>query len=229
MRKLMTLFLISALNINSFSQFVTTTRINTSTDKIYNKQTGKLLTDDELKQIANKNPNIPVDQIINKYGEIEYFEYDPNKKNRGSNEDTSGRPKNVEAFPVFVMKSIDNKTLDSEKLIGKNILLQFQLDFNKSSFIAKKLIEANELINDLPNNVEITSIVVTRSSKEDILNQIDPAAYNMEFVSNARNFSKRYFISYYPSFILIDKYGNLVSYYDSADLNKVKEDLLKIK
>lgn len=225
----MTLFLISALNINAFSQFFTTTKINTSTDKIYNKQTGKLLTDDELKQIANKNPNIPVDQIINKYGEIEYFEYDPNKKNRDSNDAIARRPKTGEAFPPFVMKSIDNKTLDSEKLIGRIILLQFQLDFDKPFFFAKTLIDANELINELQNKVEITSVVVTKSSKEDILNQIDPSAYNMEFVPNARNFIVKYFISYYPSFILIDKYGKLVSYYDTVGLNKVKEDLLKIE
>lgn len=229
MKKLITLFLISALSINAFSQFVTKTRINTPTDKIYNKQTGKLLTDEELKLIMTNNPKIAVNQIINKYGEIEYFEYDPNKQNRDSNDAITRRPKNGEAFPPFVMKSIDNKTLDSEKLIGKNILLQFQLDFEKPLFFAKTLIEANELINELPNNVEITSIVVTRSSKKDILTQIDPSAYTMEFVPNARNFSVKYLVLYYPSFILIDKYGNLVSYYDTDGLNKVKEDLLKIK
>lgn len=229
MKKLITILLITALYTNAFSQFVTTNRINTSSKKIYNIQTGKPLSDAEIKQLIKEIPNLSFDHVIDKYGELDHYEYDPNNNNKGSNKDISKRPKNGDIFPPFAMKSITNKTLDSEKLIGKNILLHFQLDFNKPFFFAQTLIDANELINELQNKVDITSIVVTRGSKKDILKEIDTSAYTMEFVSDAQNFNLKYLIFNYPTFILVDKYGHLVSYYDSDELNKIKEDLLKIK
>lgn len=229
MRTFITLIFITALYANAFSQFVSSNRLNTSKDKIYNKITGKQLSNEELIQIITKNPHVSFDREINKYGKIDYYVYDPNKKESNYDRDISKRPKNGEEFPPFVMKSIDNKTIDSEKLIGKNILLQFQLDFNKPFFNYKALDDANALIKELQNAIELTSIVITRGSTEDIIKEIDTAAYQMAFVSDAQNFNLKYIIINFPSFILVDKNGHLVSYYKSDELSKIKEDLLSIK
>jgi hypothetical protein len=227
MKKLISLFLLTIIYTNTFSQFVTTRRINTSVDKIYHKQTGKQLSEKEINEIIQEYPQTSFDLAINKYGEIDHYEYDPNKIKSGTNKDISARPKSGEAFPPFSMKSIENKILDSEKISGKNILLHFQLDFNKPFFFDQALKDANELINELPNKAELISIVLSNGSKKDILKEIDTSIYNMDFVSDGQNFSLKYRVLNYPSFILINKKGQLVSYYDADELDKVKAYLLK--
>ena len=229
MKTLITLLVSLFYSTHLFSQFFTSTRINLSKDIAYEKYSGKRLSQEELLQIFKEKDNTRLDPVINKFGEPDYYIYDPNKSDSNYDTDLTKRTKSGETFPPFVMKTIDNKLIDSEKFNEKYIIMQFQLSFVKPFFNSDNFRDADILIKELLNEYEIVPIVITGSPKKDILNVIDTSQYNMHFVSDANNFNLRYLVFKFPTYILIDKSGKLVSYYEYNELNKIKEYIVKNK
>ena len=120
---------------------------------------------------------------------------------------------------------------ESENLFADKLLVLFKKAENPN-FLAylERLNEIENIYDNLVSKSVYNKLVnKVNLTREDILKEIDPASYKTEFVSDAQNFSLKYIIIDYPSFILIDKNGNLVSYYDYDELDKIKSDLLNIK
>lgn len=215
---------------NSFSQSLGISyKQQISGKKIINKESGVPIDDSDLQQIINKNPNIIFEPIIDKYGEIDYFEVDPENKNSVYGRDISKRTPLGEQFPPFVMKSIKNKMLDSDKLKGKIVLLQFQLLFMEPFFRETTLRDFNDLVSEFKQIIDIQAIVVTESSKNEIPNHIATNNYNFEIVADGRNFNHKYLVSSIPTIVLIDKNGNLINYYNQDEMDKLKSDIHRIE
>jgi peroxiredoxin len=215
---------------NSFSQSLGISyKQQISGKKIFNKETGVLIDDSDLQHLINKNPNIIFEPIIDKYGEIDYFEVDPENKNSVYGRDISKRTSLGEQFPPFVMKSIKNKMLDSDKLKGKIVLLQFQLLFMEPFFQESTLRDFNDLVSEFNQIIDLQAIVVTESSKNEIPNHIASHNYNFEIVPDGRNFNHKYLVTSIPTVVLIDKNGNLVNYYNQDELNNLKSDIQKLE
>jgi len=229
MKTLITLLVTLFYSTYVFPQFFTTTRINLSKDIIYEKYSGKRLSEEELLQIFKEKNSLRLDPVINKYGEPDYYIYDPNKTDDNYDTDLTKRTKIGETFPPFVMKTIDNKLLDSDKLNGKYIIMQFYISLVKPFFNLNSFTDANIMIKELIDKYEIVPIVVTGSPEKDILNGIDTSQSRMHFVPDAKNFNLRYFVFKFPTYVLIDKSGKLVSYYEYNELNKIKEYIVKNK
>jgi len=168
-----------------------------------------------------------LEEVINKYGEIERYEIDPNIVSKEKfTRDTGKRVKQGEVFLPFVMKSITNKTLDSDKLKGQYILLQFQLSINEPNLIEKPFLEFEKILSEHKN---IQGIFISQSTKKESKDKIGNKSYHFEIVPNGRNFDKRYIIIDYPTMILIDKDGTLISYYTTYDMGKLKTDLKNLQ
>ncbi|MGZ2372055.1 hypothetical protein ACXR6G_19965 [Ancylomarina sp. YFZ004] len=198
-------------------------------NKVYNKHTGEKISKSEFHNLHKANPNIVLEQVIDKYGEIESRLVDPFRKDSFQTRDISKRAQNGESFPPFVMKSITNRTLKSEELNDRYILIQFQLSFLKPFFNKKTLNEFNELVFELQKLVSIEGIVVTESSTKEIKEQIGESTYKREIIPNGRNFNERYLVVDFPSMILVDKNGDLISYYKHSEIDKVISVIKKLK
>lgn len=199
-----------------------------SGQKIYNKETGKRINDKELQNLININPNIVLEPCINKYGNIESYEVDPNRTDRVLQRDVLMRTPIGEEFPLFVMRTVENEALKLKKLKGKNVLLQFQLSFVKPFFRVTTLRDFSDFATELKNTMDIEAIVVTESPKQEILNSIDVENYDVKIVPNGRNFNQRYLLVKFPGIVLIDVEGKLVGYYNPGELSKLRADVERI-
>jgi len=213
-------------NLSLFSQSIGKTYTNRlSGMKITNKLTGEVIKEKEMTNFINNHPNITFEPVIDKYGNIEAYVFDPSKTDGIKTRDKSKRVAKGELFPPFVMKSISNKIIDSEKLKGQPIVIQFQVSFNKPFFIEKIFNELDSCITNFRKTKIIEAILVTTDLKEEIQSNIKVNACSFTIVPDGRNFHDRYLITEFPSLILVDKEGKLVSYYNSGDLTKLKSDL----
>ncbi|WP_319501881.1 hypothetical protein [uncultured Draconibacterium sp.] len=224
---LLLLFLV--LCTQAFSQVAGTTYTQRiSGQKIFNKETGERIGDKELQNLINRNPNIILEPCVNKYGKVESFEVDPNRTSRVMQRDVSMRTPVGEEFPEFVMRTIDNKVLKSEKLRGKNILLQFQLSFAGPFFRETTLQNLSKLIGELKSFSDFESIVVTESSKQEVFNTINVEDYEFNIVADGRNFYQRYLLVNFPELVLVDATGKLMGYYNQTEISKLKTDLKRL-
>lgn len=215
---------------NSFSQSLGVSyKQQISGKKIINKESGVRIDDSDLQHLINSNPNIVFEPVIDKYGEIEYFEVDPNHKNAVIERDVTKRTPVGQQFPPFVMKSIKNKMLDSDKLKGKIVLLQFQLLFMEPFFRETTLRDFNDLVSEFKQIIDLQAIVVTESSKNEIPNHIVTNNYNFEIVPDGRNFNQKYLVTSIPTVVLIDNNGNLINYYNQDEIDKLKSDIHRIE
>ena len=218
------------LSNHTFSQSRgVTTKSRIDLDKVYNKQTGEKISKSEFRSLIKANPKIVLERVIDKYGEIESRIVDPLRKDSFQQYDISKRVKNGESFPPFVMKSITNRTLKSEELNDRYILIQFQVPFWKPIFNEKMFNEFNELVLELQKLVSIEGIVVTESSTKEIKEQIGESTYKLEIIPNGRNFYTRYLVVEFPSMVLVDKNGNLISYYEHSEIDKLISVIKKLK
>ena len=197
-------------------------------NRVYDKASGKHINADKVQRIIRDNPNIVFEQVIDKYGNIESRLLDTLKLSRKGNRDISKRVQKGEPFPPFVMKSLSNRILDSEKLKGGIILIQFQLMFREPFLKIKTIEEFEELVSEFRKTMDLEAIILTDSSKSEILENIDTSKYISEFVPDGRNFNEKYLVVSFPSIVLIDTYGNLVSYYDPDEIDKLKLDIGKL-
>lgn len=227
--KTRTIFIILGLIMNSqffFAQSFNNSYRNTLSGKpTFNKLTGEIITEKDLGNFIKKYPNSVFEPVIDKYGNIESFQVDPSKPDRRMTRDISKRVKNGEQFPEFVMKSMKNNILDSEKLKGNAILIRFQLFFNESFFNETEFNEFENLVDELKRTMDFSSIIVTESSENEVRNKIDINKCISEIIPDGRNFNARYLVTHFPSYIIIDKYGALISYYETNDLLQLKMDL----
>ncbi|MFW5878029.1 MAG: hypothetical protein ACOCUP_02835 [bacterium] len=195
---------------------------------VYNKSTGEIIDNEELSKMFKLNPHIALEWVINKYGEIESFIYDPNKKDNIMRIDTTKRQKAGEQFLPFVMKSVNNRIIDSEKLVDRIVLIQFYHYFRDPFFNLRHFNEFDTLIEDLDGKSDIIFITVTKSTSEEINQRIDITNYKSDIIPDGRYFFWRYLINEFRAFVLIDKSGRLVSYYNSHEIPKLKADLIKM-
>lgn len=221
------------LSNNTFAQIAGKTYTERISGKeIYNKVSGKLINEKDVNTLIENNPHIYFEPVINKYGDIESYLVDPSEPSTNGriiSRDISKQVKKGEQFPPFVMKSISNRVIDSEKIRGKIILMQFQLQLVKPLFIKQTLDAFNSLIEDVRKTTEVEAVIVTESTKDEIQEQIGDGIYVAEIVPNGRNFNQKYQVINFPSIVLIDKYGNLVSYYNQNEMEILKSDIEKIK
>lgn len=190
----------------------------------------KPLTEKELFELFSKGSSFYTEVKINKYGEIDSTIVDPNRLDTRKFRDINQRVKNGNECLPFVMSSINKNILDSEKLRGKNILIQFQIIVKKPYFNEKTIEEYNNLLLEFKNSKNIIGITVFESTKEEITGTVEINKYpNIEFVADGRNFNERYLNINVPTYILIDKLGKLVGYYESSEMEKLKADILGLK
>ena len=192
---------------------------------IYNKVSGEKISEDKLKELKAADPNFILEMVVDKYGEVGSFVYDPTRKGRLMIRDITLRTKAGEPFPPFVALSITGKKIDSEKLHGRPVLIHFPLFF-KAPFFNEKLFQQFEsMADELKKTTDIEVIAITQSTDKEIKSSIDVGKSQIEFIPDGRNFCARYLVTRFPSYILIDREGKLVYYFEESDISKLQQDI----
>ena len=179
-------------------------------DKLYNKQTGEKVKKKEFKELIKKNPNLPLERIYDKYGEIIKYYFNPIPSNIKMKRSGNYQPKNGELFPDFVLKTIDNETINLNALKGKLIILRFELFADNFRFKKDEIAELDTKINKSNRQSEIEAIIIFTTQKEEVLRSFDIENSNFKLIPNGDGFHNRCEINRYPTTIIIDKNGKLI-------------------
>ncbi len=212
--------ILTLLTIELYSQspeVITITNKGSLNGKVYNKVTGEKLSDEELVEVLQKHPNIIFEKVINEYGEISNFYFDPNniKNDTGSRtiirRSAENQVKEGESFPDFIFKTIEKETIKSKNLKGTWILLRFELF---ARFTNKPLIlDLSNQLKDLEEDYKIIPIICFADSEQNIKNELDIADLVFRLVADGSNFHEKYSIIKFPTTIIIDDQGRVYKYF----------------
>jgi peroxiredoxin len=194
-------------------------RVERVDEKLYNKQTGKKMTGEDLALLLKENPGLQLIPEFNRYGEVERYLYDPENPFYDRKRDPSKSPKSGEMFPEFTFTTTKNKTLPIEELMGSWILIQFQTFPEMTN--EKQLKQLNEEIQNLKNQgVRISSFIVF-SYDDDIDFLIEEYQDSFHFVKNGIGFNEMFHISNFPSTFLINPQGIITNLFLGFDEIKI--------
>ncbi|TPE43183.1 hypothetical protein FJM65_13775 [Pontibacter mangrovi] len=194
---------------------------------IYDEATGKQIRYEEFLERTKNKPHTSLTENIDKYGEASSYVLGSDTGGEFMGIDVAKRAKKGEAFPPFVMKGMNGEMLESEKMAGKLIVLNFQLYMREPFFNAatlQLLAQFESLISQLGDREEVVPIIVTHSSAEETAEALATLAVKSFIAPNSGSFQRRYYIVKVPSYIVVNRQGRLVGYAD--DLDELKK-LLK--
>ena len=199
---------------------------NFNISKLYNKLTGKKISGKEFNEIVKNNPNLPLEKIYDKRGNISKYYYDPNIKN-SNHQDTDNKSIKIgEPFPDLIIKTVKNQEIKLSNLKGKLIILRFELFADNFRFKKHEIVDIDDQINESNRKSEIEAIIIFTTPKEEINRGFDLENSNFKLVANGRNYHNKLYINNYPSTIVIDKEGILIDIYTYPDEINILE-LLK--
>lgn len=218
MKQASILVLLFFLSINIFAQneisvYSERARIDTefSIDKLYNKKTGKRVSEKEFERLVTKNPNLPLERVYDNKGNIVKYLYDPDNansvflKNGGNKKVNKG-----EYFPELILKTIDGETVRIKDLKGKMVILRLEFEADTFRFKKYEIEELDEAINQTQRVSEIEAIIIFDASKQQIKNGFDLIDSNFKLIPNGNNFHRKLNIKFFPWTIILDKEGRLM-------------------
>jgi hypothetical protein len=223
--KLITLIFVLSFS-NSFGQITQVTTITIQkediTNQVYNKKTEEKLSETELVELFKKHPSIVLEKIYDKFGNLEKAYFDPNnivtgRLPRRSEEDLV---KVGEIFPPFVFMTTDGDIIDKDLLLGKWILIRFDLFGHLLNKEDLKL--TNQEIKRFKQNRKIEGIIVLIDSNEEELQKLAEEFKSYKIIANGQNFHNKYSIFRFPTTVLIDPTGRVSKYFfsdEKIDLN----------
>ena len=187
-------------------------RIDTefSIDKLYNKKTGKRVSQKEFEKLVKQNPNLPLEHVYDNMGHTVKYFYDPDKSISLS---TSNSDESVEIgayYPELIFKTIDGKKIRLKDLKGKMVILRFEMEADTFRFKKYEIEEMDQGINETQRESEIEAIIIFDATEQQIRKGFDLTDSNFKLVPNGFNFQRKMNIRSFPSTIILDKQGRLM-------------------
>lgn len=143
--------------------------------------------------------------------------------------DTTKQPKVGQPIAPFVMTGLDDKVYRSTDLTGNVVVLSFWISLDKPFWGPK---QADEFANVLrPYRSETGPIVlgILNSDQPKIVEHLDNKTLPFMPVPNSYGFHRRYQINTVPTFIVIDKRGDVAAYIEGAgNYDKLKQALARV-
>tara|TARA_R100000935_G_scaffold35020_1_gene55795 strand:+ start:472 stop:1011 length:540 start_codon:yes stop_codon:yes gene_type:complete len=119
-----------------------------------------------------------------------------------------------DAFPKFRTKTVNNEKTSSKDLKGKIVVINFQLMLRAP--FAK--IDEIKMVEDYVSSKEnMESLIFSISGNEDAVNFVEENKLNSKIVADATNFTRRYGVFKFPTYMLVDREGNFLGSYTKTD------------
>jgi hypothetical protein len=201
---------------------------------IINKATGQRINYHTYDELLKKNPGrYRTQPVFDKYGKASSFALIPKTKSEIQTGitltlDEEGMPEIGHPIPPFVMKGLDGKTYDSEKLKGKYVLLGFWVKYEKPLYT----FESTKIISDFieenrEKGIEIVSLGTTINTDEECRKAIPKRNCGFIPVPESYGFNHRYKITETPFFILVDRKGIVRAMAPHTEFDKIRETSLR--
>ena len=108
--------------------------------------------------------------------------------------------------PSFSMTDINGKTISSESLLGKVVVLNFW--FVTCQPCIEEIPDLNEVYKKYKNNPDVVFASITFNEKEKVSKFLKKHPLDYPVISDARNICNEFSVNSYPTNMVIDKEGN---------------------
>ena len=208
--------------------------VMTRDSPIIDHATGRRITYEAYDNMLRRNPGVYKTQpIFDKYGKASSFEII--KKSQLHIQQDGSVMNNPDLMPEvgepiapFIMRGLDGREYDSEKLRGKYILLGFWVRYEKPLYtLASTKVISNFVDENRRKGVEIISLGTTLNTEEECLEAIPKRNCGFIPVPESYGFNHRYKISETPYFILVDRKGIVKAMAPHTEFSKISELVLR--
>lgn len=196
-------------------------------NKIYYKETGLKIPISEFHKLTQENPKIYFEREIDADGNVIRYLYDPSNPNGSGNGNLQTAVSENVVFPNFKLTTIDKKKIELENLIGKLVILRFELEADSFRFKKQEIEELDKKINATSNKEDVEAIIIFGCTEDEVRKGFDLNNSNFELVADGQDFIFKYDIRRFPSTLLIDKNGKLIGNYPDSDTIIIEEHINK--
>ncbi len=178
-----------------------------------------------------------VEPVMDKNGQLKHMQL---RKSTADEKDLmakflkSGAPSELigKKAPSFSMTDMNGKTISSESLLGKVVVLNFWFVTCKPCI--EEIPDLNKVYKKYKNNPDVVFASITFNEKEKVSKFLKKHPLEYPVISDARNLCNEFSVNSYPTNMVIDKEGK---FYDSISggfpnigdhiSNKIDEALIK--
>lgn len=204
--------------------------VMTRNSPIIDHASGKRISYETYDNMLKRSPGqYKTQPIFDKYGKASSFEI-IKRSQLHIQEDGSVMnnpdlmPEVGEPIAPFIMRGLDGREYDSEKLKGKYILLGFWVRYEKplytfaSTKVISSFVEENK-----KKGIEIVSLGTTLNTEDECLEAIPKRNCGFIPVPESYGFNHRYKVSETPYFILVDRKGIVKAMAPHTEFSKISE------
>jgi cytochrome oxidase Cu insertion factor (SCO1/SenC/PrrC family) len=201
---------------------------------IIDHASGKRISYESYENMLKRSPGqYRTQPLFDKYGKPSSFEVIKKsqlniRENGAVMQNPDLMPEVGEPIPPFVMKGLDGKEYDSERLKGKYVLLGFWVRYEKPLYtLASTKIISDFVDENRKKGIEIVSLGTTLNTEEECLEAIPKRNCGFIPVPESYGFNHRYKISETPYFILVDRKGIIKAMAPHTEFSKISDLVLK--
>jgi len=195
--------------------------------KVYHKDTGIKVSPSEFRKLTQENTKIYFEKEIDAEGNVIRYLYNPNNQNGSVNGILNVNVSENVAFPNFKLTTIDKKKIELKNLVGKLVILRFELEANSFRFKKQEIEELDKKINALSNKADVEAIIIFGCTEDEVRKGFNFINSNFELVADGQNFISKYDIHRFPSTLLIDQNGKLIENYSDSEYIIIEEHINK--
>ena len=167
--------------------------------------------------MIKKNPKVYFERIINRYGEVGKYFYDPDVQGEPIIPGKENTLVTGASFPLFTFETIDGEILSSENLNGSIVLIRMEVESRTYKLQTEAYDLLRELIKSKSQLCTIKPIVLFmyEANPDDFAEGKNSSIFS--FIENAINFREKYGITSFPITLLINEDGILLDIYHAGE------------
>ncbi len=204
------LFTLLFLSFNSHGQPTTKQAIKMDEKTIILDEEGKKVPMSEFAQRMNSG-EWSVEPVMDNNGQLKHMQL---RKSTADEKDLMAKFLKSQApsefvgkkAPSFSMTDMNGKTISSESLVGKVVVLNFWFVTCKPCI--EEIPALNEVYKKYKNNPEVIFASITFNEKEKVNKFLKKHPLDYPVISDARNICNDFSVKSYPTNMVIDKDGN---------------------
>jgi len=203
------------------------------TTRIVDQTTGKPIAYAEYMDLMKRDANAYyLEPMPDEYGEFSAYKIrlktaDERATGQLNMRDRTQQPKVGEPIPAFIMKGIDGNVYRSAELKSRVVILSFWISLRKPFWSAEQSKRLAQVIQPYQSETDPLVLGVVNDSKEEIEAILANQALPFIPVPNSYGFHKRYNVLSTPSFVVIDRAGNVAAYLEGPGSYERLQQVLK--
>jgi len=189
-------------------------------NKVYDKNTGEKIPKNKVTKLLRENPNIALESVYDKAGNVERYLYDSNNHATFLVPEPNEKVKNGELFPEFLLTTSTGLKIDSKELAGKITLLRFMGEAEDYTMKMEEIKELNEKIENSAHKEKIEAFILFGNDMKSIESLFKLKDSNFKIVPNAYNFHRKFNIVRTPTTLVLNPDRTVENWYNySEDIN----------